>query len=125
MHNGTDERRSLFAEILHVFRGHVDLAGLEARYEAGQAMRRLLAFGAAALLGIAAFVYLQLAIVAGLVALGLKLVYASLILAAVYGAGAYVILRFLARRDPNAGQPFEGTRREMEDTLEWIQKLFS
>lgn len=125
MNSGTEEKRSRLGDFLKVFRDHAALASLEARFEAVHASRRLLGAAIAAVLALAAFVYLQIALVAALIALGLKLSQACLALAAVCGAGAVMTIRWAVRRAPGAGRPFEATRREMGETVEWIQKLFS
>ena len=117
---------SVFANLAGVFEDHVNLLALEAEYEMGQARRRLLAAAIGMLLGLAAFLLGQVAIVDGLVALFKIPVWAAcLLLMVVYGSIAAYIVKRYALRDRKAGRPFAGTRRELIGTLQWIQKLFS
>src|SRR5437588_655598 len=126
MENGTEQKKhTRVGEILQVLMDHVDLVSLEAQFEARIASRRLGAFAAAFILVLAAFIYLQVALIQALAALGLQVVYSCLIIALIYCLGAALLVRWGTRRDPKAGRPFEATRREMEETVEWIQKLFS
>jgi uncharacterized membrane protein YqjE len=125
--NGHDTRPpSLLANLAGVLEDHVNLATIEAEFEVDQARRRFLVLGVALMLGSIAFLLGQVAIVDGLVAL-LKLpVWAvCLILMVIYGSAAAYIVTHFGRRDPKAGTPFAGTRRELIGTLQWIQKLFS
>lgn len=117
---------TLFADLAGVVEDHVHLATLEAQYEIQQARRRMLLIGVAGILAMTAFLLGQVAIVDGLVAL-LKLpVWAvCLLLMVIYGAAAAFVIKNYTARDPKAGAPFSGTRREMIETLQWIQKLFS
>jgi uncharacterized membrane protein YqjE len=119
-------RPSLLADLAGVLEDHVNLAALEAQFEVQQASRRFLVLAIAAVLGLSGFLLLQVAIVDGLVVL-LKLPVwgVCLILTVIYGTAAAVIFNTYGQRDPKAGTPFSGTRRELIGTLQWIQKLFS
>ena len=117
---------SLLANIAGVLEDHVHLATVEAQYEMDQARRRFLVLGTALVLGAIAFLLGQVAIVDGLVALFKLPVWAvCLILMVIYGGVAAYIATHFGQRDPKAGAPFSGTRRELIETLQWIQKLFS
>lgn len=116
---------SLFADLAGVLEDHVHLATLEAQYEIQQTRRRALFLGVAGILALSAFLLGQVAIVDGLVSLFKLPVWAvCLLLMVVYGAVAAFIVKNYTERDPKAGAPFSGTRRELIDTLQWIQKLF-
>jgi uncharacterized membrane protein YqjE len=117
---------SLLANLAGVLEDHVHLATVEAQYEVDQARRRFLVMGIALILGAIAFLLGQVAIVDGLVNLFKLPVWAvCLILMVLYGGTAAYIFQNFGLRDPKAGAPFSGTRRELIETLQWIQKLFS
>ena len=117
---------SLLANLAGVLEDHVNLATVEAQYEVEQARRRFMVMGVALLLGGVAFLLGQVAIVDGLVALFKLPVWAvCLILMVIYGGVAAYIFNNFGQRDLKAGAPFSGTRRELIETLQWIQKLFS
>ncbi|MFA5975910.1 MAG: phage holin family protein [Elusimicrobiota bacterium] len=125
MTNETRKKHSRFGELLNVLMDHAELVSLEARFEARQALRRLIAIVVACVLAVAAFVYLQIALIAGLLRLGLTLGTAGLVMGGVYGLAALVIGLWVGRRHPKVGSPFEATRREIRETIEWIRKIFS
>jgi|GEM_PF-3104932 len=117
---------SVLADLAGVLEDHVNLAALEAQYELEQARRRFLVAGIALMLGLSAFLLGQVAIVDGLVALFKWPVWVvCLLLMGVYGGAAAYIFNRYGARDPKAGTPFSGTRLELIETLQWIQKLFS
>src|SRR5436853_594203 len=71
------------------------------------------------------YVILQIAWVRGLMALGLPLGGATLVLSFVYlGVATYLGMQG-GKRNPAAGSPFEGSRRELDRSKEWIRKRFS
>ena len=118
-------RPSRISEILKVLSDHAELASVEAQFEAAQASRRLLGGILAAVFALAAFTFVQFSLVAALMALGLRFGFACLSLAGIYALCAAAVWFGLCRRDAQAGRPFDGTRRELGETLEWIHKLFS
>jgi len=127
--NGHAQRQerhpSLFADLAGVVEDHIHLATLEAQYEIQQTRRRAFFLAVAGILALAAFLLGQVAIVYGLVDLFKWPVWAvCLLLMVVYGVvAAFIVVNYTAR-DLKAGAPFSGTRRELIDTLQWIQKLF-
>jgi len=124
--NGIEQKPKTFlSELAGVLSDHIDLVSLEAGYESQQAARRLAAIVVAACLLFGAFVLLQVAILFGLARLGIGVGWASLGLAVLYGLIGTGIAARWGRRDPKVGSPFEGTRREVKESLQWIQKLFS
>jgi hypothetical protein len=121
----SESRPTLLGHLAGVLEDHVNLAALEGRYEADLFMRRIFVLAAVVILCMAAFLLAQVAVIYGLSALGMPIWGASLLLGSVYALmGAMVFWRF-GRRNPHAGAPFSGTRRELVHTLQWIQKLFS
>lgn len=94
-------------------------------YEASLAGRRLILGAVALILGMTAFILLQVTIVMGLSQLGVSVPVSALILSGVYGAVAFGLLRRFGRRHPEAGPPFEATQRELEESYRWIQKILS
>jgi uncharacterized membrane protein YqjE len=125
MSENGESQKSVTGEVLSLLEDHMELASLEWEYEKAQSMRRLGALAGAALLVVTAFAFLQVAIVQGLVAFGLSLPVASLVLAGVYGIAAAGLMATSGRRDPRAGEPFQGTRAEIKRNLRWIRQIFS
>jgi uncharacterized membrane protein YqjE len=125
VNNGNDHKKTVVGEILDVLSDHLELAGLEARYESQTLARRFTAILVTAILAFGAFVMLQIAIIFGLAKVGIGIGWASLSLAAFYGVLGTVVFWKFGRRDPRGGGPFAGTRREVKESLQWIQKLFS
>src|SRR5262245_20597562 len=121
----THSRKSVIGEALELLEDQMELTSLEWQYETGQGVRRLLALAAAGVLGVIAFALLQVALVLGLVAVGLSIAQAALLLAAVYGIAAAVLYGKFGKRDKRAGGPFQGTRDEMRKNLQWIRQFFS
>ncbi len=125
MIEGSQESKGRIQQILEVLTDHAELASLELRFEAKQASRRLAVLAAVALLISMVVVLLHVALILGLVALGLHPAFACLVVAAADAGGAYAMAVNLGRRDPRAGSPFEQTRQELPESVEWIRKLFS
>jgi len=126
INNGdTEPRKTVVSEVLDVLSDHAEILSLEWRYESRQAGRRLAAIGVAVVLGLSAFLLLQVALVYGLMVAGLNAGWASLLLAAIYMIAGAVVWRILGKRDPRAGRPFEATRKQLPESKQWIQKLFS
>lgn len=126
MNNGDMEpKKTMINEVLDVLSDHAEILSLEWRYESRQAAQRLVAIGVALVLGLTAFLLLQVAVVYGLMAIGLNAGWASLILAVIYLITGVVIWQTVWKRDTRAGRPFEATRRQLLESKQWIQKLFS
>ncbi len=123
--NGGHPRKSVIGEFIGLLEDQMDLASLEWQYEKELNVRRLGALIAAAVLGFAAFIILQFALVMGIAALGVPVGWACVILAGVYILIAGLLLFKFARRDPRMGEPFQGTRQEIRKNLRWIEQLFS
>jgi hypothetical protein len=123
--NGTDKQHSILREVTEQISDHIDLAALELRYETQQAGKRLLAAAIMALLVLTGFIVLQVAVVGGLMRLGLSLGLASLILGLFYFVVAGGVYTKLGRRDKRVGPPFLATQRELHETIKWIQKIIS
>jgi uncharacterized membrane protein YqjE len=103
----------------------IDLASLEWQFEKSHSLKRIGALVFAVFLAFAAFVFIQVAIIAGIVATGRSIWLSALILAGVYLIIAILLLWKFGRRDPKAGSPFHGTRQEFRKNLKWIQQIFS
>jgi len=126
MNNGdTEPKKTVISEVLDVLSDHAELLSLEWRYESRQAGRRLAAIGTALILGLTAFLLLQVALVYGLMVAGLNVGWSSLLLAVVYVIAGAIVWQIFGRRDVRAGRPFEATRQQLPESKEWIQKLFS
>jgi hypothetical protein len=122
---GKEDRSSLWRDVMEQISDHLDLAALELRYETQQAKKRLLAAVIVLILVLTGFMLLQVALVEGLMRVGLSLGLASFFLSLAYFTLALVAYWVLGRRDKRAGPPFFGTLREIHETLRWIQKTFS
>jgi uncharacterized membrane protein YqjE len=123
--NGTETKSTIWRDVTSQISDHVDLAALELRYETQQAGKRLLAFSITAILALTGFIVLQVAIVGWLMGTGLSLGNAALILGVLYFAVAAGVYGACGRRDKRAGPPFVATQKELHETLQWIQKIFS
>jgi uncharacterized membrane protein YqjE len=117
--------RSAIGEFIALLEDQMDLASLEWEYEKNLNFKRIGAVIAAVFLGFAAFMFIQVAIVMGIAALGVPVGWACVILAAVYVLVAGLLLRNFAQRDPRVGAPFQGTRQEFRKNLRWISQIFS
>ena len=117
--------RSFLSHLITILQDHLELAELEWKYERGQVQRRIAAWAIAALLILVAVVLLQIALISALMSQGLSLGVVCLTLTVVYGVIAGGIAFLFGRRDPKAGDPFQGTKQELLRNLQWIQKLFS
>ena len=124
MENGKPQP-SLTGTALSLLEDQMELATLELEYEAGYSAKRLVAVLASLFLGLTAFAILQVAIIYGLKLLGLSIPVSCLILAAVYGVGAGVLIGTVGKRDKRAGSPFQGTREELRKNLRWIRQILS
>jgi len=118
-------KRSLIGEALDILDDQVELASLELEYEATLGARRIAALAGIAILVVTGFALLQVAMIWGLMKLGLSVGISSLILAFLYGGGAALIYRVLVRRDPKVGGAFAGTREELHKNIRWIRHFFS
>ncbi len=116
---------SVVNEIFNLIDDQVKLAQLEYDYESRHTIRRLIVVAAAAVCVISAFVYIQVALVSGLEIAGIPVYASALGLAVLYGIGGWVLFRRFGRRDPQAGEPFQGTLNEMARNVQWIRQLFS
>jgi len=116
---------SVLADVSAMIEDHLDLAALETHYELQQAGKRGFAFAVIFMLALAAFLLAQVAVVFGLAALGLSIWVSCLVIAALYALAAVGIYVRWGRRDPRVGPAFAGTRREVGETLRWVQKIFS
>lgn len=126
MNNGdSPSKKSVVSEVLEVLSDHAEILSLEWRYESRQAGRRLAAIGVAMVLSLTAFLLLQVALVYGMMAAGLNAGWSSLILATIYVIAGVIVWQVLGKRDARAGRPFEATRRQLPESKQWIQKLFS
>jgi uncharacterized membrane protein YqjE len=123
--NGHTTKPSFLREALGMLEDHAELASLEWRYERSQAIRRLVAVAIATGLAFGAFLLLLIATVYGLVSLGLNVGWVALGLGVLCAIASAIIVQTVGQRDPRAGRPFEGTRRQAHESIEWIQKLFS
>ncbi len=121
----TKDKPSVIGELIGVLQDHWDLFLLELGFESRQAARRLWAIVVAvAFLGLA-LALLQVALLSALRAAGLSLTAACLWMGGGYAVLGLLILAIWGRRDRRAGGPFDGTRREVGRSLQWIRKLFS
>ena len=125
MSDNGKQPKSLPGQFFALLEDQIDLASLEWQFEKKQSLKRLGALALALFLALAAFVLLQVAIVAGIVATGHSIWLSALILAGVYLVLAVALLWKFSRRDPRAGSPFQGTRQELRKNLKWIQQILS
>ncbi len=122
--NGIQKERSVVRDAIDQIVDHGRLASLEWSYEKNQTLRRLVAIGLSVFFAFFGFAMLQVAIVHLLMKTGLSLGAVCLILAMVYGGLSFACCKLMGVRDARVGLPFEGTRRELKETVRWIQKLF-
>ena len=120
-----ERKKGIFDDLRAMLADQTELARLEWRYESAQAARRGLALVAAALLLASAVGILEAVTLHLFVKAGLSWLAAASTLGVLDLIGAGALWRFAGRRDPRAGQPFEGSRREALETVAWIRKLFS
>ena len=119
------EATSLLKHIPGVLEEYFELFQLECRYESEVGRRRLVAGACAALCLVTAFVFIQIALVDGLLHVGVPLYAAVLGLALVWSAIGFWIFHQFGQRDVRVGEPFEGTRHELRRNLQWMQKHLS
>ena len=124
MENG-NKGHGFKSQLFAVLEDHLELAGLEWAYEKKQSARRLVAVLGSAILGIGAFVLFNVALVRALMVVGGSVERVCIGLGLVYGITGVLLYRYVGRRDPRVGEPFKGTREELNRNLEWIQKHFS
>ncbi len=103
-------------------RDHVKLASLEWQYEKQNWRRRLLVRGGGAALLFCGFVFLQIAIIGGLLAVGMKIGWIGLLLFAVYTVSGVAMIKFFGKRDKIVGDAFQGTIEEIKRSVNWIEK---
>jgi hypothetical protein len=122
--NGMESSSSI-QRVMTLLEDHMELGALECRYESSQARRRIRAVIFGAVFGLTAFVFLQVALVQGLLRAGFPLLELCLLAAAVYGTLAVIIYRRWGRRDPRAGPPFQTSGEEFKRSLQWIRQNLS
>jgi hypothetical protein len=113
------------SQAIRLAQGHWRLGLLESRYELVQGGRRVAAALAAVVAAATGYVILQIALVRGLMAVGLPLGAACLLLAAAYLGAAWGLVSLGARRNPAAGRPYQGSRDELQRSMAWIHQRFS
>jgi uncharacterized membrane protein YqjE len=123
--NGSETKTNIWREVTNQISDHVDLASLELRYETHQARKRLVAAGIVFVFALTGFIVLQVAAIGWLMRAGLSLGVAALLLSLIYFALATGVYWIFGRRDKRVGPPFQATQRELHETLQWIQKIFS
>jgi len=111
--------------VMGLLEDHIELGTLECRYESGQARRRICAVTFGAVFGLTAFVFLQVALIQGLLRVGLPLWALCLLTAVIYGVLAGFIYHRWGRRDPAAGDPFQASGEEFKRNLQWIRQNLS
>jgi len=124
MENG-NKGHGFKSQLFAVLEDHLELAALEWDYEKKQSSRRFSAILAAGALVISAFVLLNIALVRALAAFGGSLGWVCVGLGVLYVLAGVLFYRYGGLRDPRVGEPFQGTRQELNRSLEWIQKHFS
>src|SRR5436190_18990936 len=125
MSENGESKKSVTGEVLSLIEDQMDLASLEWQYEKSQSLRRLVALGVAVLLAITSFAVLQIAMIAGLLSVGVSAVRACLILAVIYAIVTGLLVWRYGRRDPRAEKPFQASREELHKNLKWIRQIFS
>ncbi len=123
--NGTAAKKgSIWQEVAGQLSDHIELASLELRYESERAVKKMVLAGALLVLVLTGFIVLQVSLVGWLMMAGLSLGVSSLILSSFYFILAALLFKN-SRRDKRAGPPFAGTQRELQETIQWIQKILS
>jgi uncharacterized membrane protein YqjE len=108
--------------MMGLLRDHLELASVELKYAKDKARRRLLGWVAAGLLAVTGYVFLQVALLGGLRALGLGLGQGALLLGVVYALGAFLIIKKFSKSDKQTGSAFQATRDELHRSFNWIEK---
>jgi len=116
---------STIQQILELLDDYIELGTLECRYEGSQARRRIYFVVLGAVLGLTAFVLVQVAAVHGLLQRDLPLRAICLLAATGYGILSVCICRWRGRRDPSAGKPFQASSEEFRCNLQWIRQNLS
>jgi len=119
------ESSSVVRRVLELIENHVELGTLECRYESSRVRRQICAIAVGAAFGLAAFVFLQVALIQGLLCIGFPLWAFCLLAAAFYGTLAVMIYRLWGRRQPEAGSPFQASGEEFKRSLQWIRENLS
>ncbi len=122
-HNG--RKPSILQSVVGLLQDQLDLFSLELGFEKRQVRRRALALVAIGIFGLLSAALFQVAIVLWLAKEAPNIAGVCGLLGLLYGVIAGGIFWGLGRRDPRAGKPFEGSRRQLDENLKWIQTLFS
>ena len=122
--NGS-QKPSFVRNLIGLVEDHVELASLELNYAKQEGRRRLIGLAVGAVFALCAFLFLQVALMFGLMALGLTAGIACLILGGVYAAVALGVMAKYGRSDPETRDVFQGSRQELGRSLKWIEKHFS
>ncbi len=123
--NGTPPKRhTIWKDVADQLSDHIELASLELSYESDRAAKKLFAVAAMLVLVLTGFIVLQVALIGGLMRLGLSLGVSALIFSTLYFVAAYAIFH-RTRRDKRAGPPFAATQRELKESIQWIQNILS
>src|SRR5690349_9283074 len=101
--NGTETRTNIWKEVVGQVSDHMDLAALELRYEADHAGKKLLSAAIIFVLILTGFIVMQVAIVGGLMKLGLSLGLSAFLISVLYFAVAALVFQVLGRRNKRAG----------------------
>jgi hypothetical protein len=115
---------SPFKQLAEIIEQHVKLAMLEARYELVFIVKRAIALGISAFLGLTVYCLLQVALVHGFMKAGLPLWAACLAVCALYGIGIAVLVFKVGKRDLKSGGAFQASREEWQRSREWMRKRF-
>ena len=102
----------------------LQLAALEAKEEVARWGGRLLVWGFVGAGAASAFILFQVAVVAALVQAGASLVWVCVAGGVLWTGLVTIVLMFVGHRTRRV-IPFQSTKREMEATLQWIQKNLS
>jgi len=112
-------------QVLDLVEDHIELAHLEYRYEKDESWRRLGIGALVSFCALSAFLFIQIAVILALRKAGLPLYAICLLFAALYAASAVWIHQRFNKRNPAAGEPFQGSREELTRSFQWIHRLLS
>lgn len=107
--------------LLELIQDHLKLIAIDYKYEQQRAVRRLKTLVVSSIFFILAFSFLQVAIIGGLLKLGIPLGFVGLLLAVVYGVLGWVLFQKGGRRDSRMGSPFEASLEELKRSANWIK----
>ena len=110
--------------LLELAKDHLQLASLEWEFERRKWWRRLLVRGGGATILASAYLFFHLALVVALHDYGLTWVTIGVSVGFVYALVGSALFWGLGRREPAAGEPFEGSREELRRSYHWIERLF-